>query len=96
MRLSVDKSDPGYHPLTFGVKVYLCGVPAKFVVTADEEKGMCVMHVLNEHGQPQLNRERTEVLTETVYGSVRIEIPEGHPLACPTPQGEVAGRDSDN
>lgn len=78
MRLSADSEDPGYawwsgRP----VKVLFNGVEARGVVTADEEKGMIVRFVTDDNGRFKLAPCKAEVLTEVLYGDVRIEISEG-------------------
>jgi hypothetical protein len=74
MRLSADPNDPAYAPLTGGIRVFLDGIERCNVVTADEEKRLVVVHPLDERGNLILNRERDEVVTETLHGHVRIEL----------------------
>jgi len=77
MRLSVDPDDPGYMERLVGaaVKVFLDGVERAQVFTADTEKRLVVVPVLDANGRMQLNADRTGVLRETLYGHVRIELP---------------------
>lgn len=79
MRVSVDSNDPGWTPHLIGhVKVFFEGAERRYVFTADEEKRMCIVYVLDDNGNLMLNESRTEILTETIYGHVRIDI-NGHP-----------------
>lgn len=75
MRYSVDQDDPGYaNWKAIGTaRCWIDGVERGNVITADEEKRVAVLAVLDDHGMPKLNAARTEVLTETVYGAVRVE-----------------------
>lgn len=77
MRLSIDPNDPGYTKgLCGGIKVFLDGIERCNVVTADEEKRLIVVHPLDERGRLQLDREKGEVVRETLHGDVRIELNE--------------------
>lgn len=75
MRLSTREDDPGYVRGLAGVKVFFNGYERKHVFTADEEKGMIVAAALDAQGRVQLNADRSDVLTETLYGVVRMELP---------------------
>jgi hypothetical protein len=59
-----------------GAKVFLDGVERKRVFVADEESRLIVIADLDADGRLQLNKERTEVKKVTLYGEVRIELPE--------------------
>jgi len=80
MRLSVDENDPGFRPHLYAIKVYFMGTERSHVITADEERRLIVAHQLDSKGHPRLNTDGTQVLRETLYGDVRIEIPAGHYL----------------
>lgn len=73
MRVSCDVDDEGYAPLAVRhCKVFLDGVERCHVITADEEKRMAILHVLDEHGRPKVDR--GEIKRETFYGNVRVEL----------------------
>jgi hypothetical protein len=75
MRLSTDPNDPAYtQGLCGGIKVFFNGIERCNVRTADEEKRLVVVLVVDEHGCFQVDREKEDVLTEALYGDVRIEI----------------------
>jgi hypothetical protein len=76
MRISAFSDDPGYVGRCFGVKVFFNGIERDKVFTADEEKRLIVVPVLDEDGSIMLNKERTEILQETLYGDVRVELPQ--------------------
>lgn len=80
MRISTNQDDRGYtawqNIQSRGdcLKVYLDGHEQQGVVTADDEAGLVVRHVLNSDGQAQINPENTnEVWTEEVRGQVTFE-----------------------
>ncbi len=79
MRLSIHDDDPGYNwrLIHRRPKAYLDGQSVDGVVTADEETGMILRHKLDRDGNVQLNREKTEVLTERLYGKVEIVFEKG-------------------
>jgi hypothetical protein len=82
VRISTQPDDPGYSPAAFGGTVIFNGTVAHDVFTADEEAGLIVQLVRNEHGLPKLTPDKDDVLLQTHYGVVSIEFPEGHPLKC--------------
>jgi hypothetical protein len=71
MRLSVDKSDPGYSINAYNHEAYLDGVKVNHCVTADEELGEVTLHIYVD-GHPKLNLNRDKVLTEIKKGKVEI------------------------
>lgn len=78
MRVSTDKSDPGY-PLFMrtqqeGVllKVYLDGQEIDEVETADEEEGVLVRYCTGENGELLLTPSREEIERETLQGRVEV------------------------
>ena len=73
MRVSCDKEDPGYAPLLLGSKVFYEGYERVGVFTADEERRLAVVAVLDDKGHFQPNATRDGVLRETIYGHIRIE-----------------------
>lgn len=73
MRVSI-VDEPGLiDPQAKRYRVFLDGVERKCVFTADEEKRLVVVAKLNDKGLMQLNEDHTEVVKETLYGTVRIE-----------------------
>lgn len=80
MRYSVDEADQGYRNYTKArpCRVLIDGVERKHVITADEDERKALVQVLDADGRPKLNDERTEVLTEWVYGAVCV-LPAPHP-----------------
>lgn len=81
MRLSARKDDPGYEAFNAlysnGKRpvAFLDGVEQRAAVTADEEAGLIVRHVLDDEGKPQLDpNDPHRVWEETVRGEVRIEV----------------------
>jgi hypothetical protein len=82
MRLSVDKDDPGCVEgiSCTRVTVFFNGEEKRTVITADEEQGMIVCAVLDEMGRVQIDKAKGEAMKETLYGNVRIEVPDDHPL----------------
>ena len=56
MRISVDRADPGYRPRILSgfprenYDVFLDGTPLEFVVTADDEEGIVLVHEKDETG----------------------------------------------
>lgn len=91
MRLSVLKGDPGYcGSIAPQVKVFFNGYERRCVFTADEEQRMIVAAVLDERGAVRQNKAKDDIEKETLYGDVRIELPEGVKLpriaAMPCPK----------
>lgn len=78
MRISCLKDDPGYRAWCMlrgdgkTAKVYLDGVEQKDACIADEAEGMVRRAVRTPEGNLAIGRD--EVLEETVYGDVHIEI----------------------
>lgn len=72
MRLSVEKSDPGYSPHTSRCKVFLAGAERSNVLTADEERRYAKVIRLDVDGRPVVKG--GEIQTEDFYGDVRIEL----------------------
>lgn len=77
MRISTFNDDPGYiaPAITGGCKVFFNGAEMKGVLTADEEKRLIVQADFDARGNYQLNAERTELKTLTLYGDVRVHLP---------------------
>lgn len=77
MRLSMQKEDTGYRNLA-GVRitVFIDGVEAKRVLTADEEAGYIVVCSVNEEGRVFIKD--GEIQTEIRRGKVEIVLPDGY------------------
>lgn len=79
-RVSVIKGDPGerlYAELCGDNKVahvFLNGVEQKHCMTADEREGLVVRTVITPNGNVAINWANEEILYETVFGDVRLEI----------------------
>lgn len=70
------KDDPGYvnwqkYPRC---QPYLDGVELKDCVTADEEKGEVIVFRRNKDGNLELTAAKDEIITEKLYGDVRIDL----------------------
>jgi hypothetical protein len=78
MRVSVTPGDPGFDQRAFGagIRVFLDGHQRKEVFTADEQQRLVIILKRDEQGRIVLNEARDEALTESLYGDVRIELPE--------------------
>lgn len=74
MRLSAAENDKGYHPQAYLCTVYLDGQKLSNCITADEEKGECVCHIVGESGNCVLD-ENGELAIEIRQGIVKIGIP---------------------
>lgn len=77
MRLSVDKSDAGYHDAASicSARVLFNGEPLRDCVTADEDKGEAVILVRNE--RDHIRTKDGEAMRVTVCGRVEIEFKPG-------------------
>jgi hypothetical protein len=76
MRLSVDSGDAGYAAYMHGGRgalVFLDGVKLNYVLTADEEMGLAVVHKTDEAGN--IVHCGGVIQRETLHGAVRIELP---------------------
>ncbi|WP_414461803.1 hypothetical protein [Hyphomicrobium sp. DY-1] len=90
MRLCTDPADPGY--LNWRrfrkdgrkITIFLNGQEIKEVDLCDDIEGTVRRAVMSADGRPQLTEDREELLTETIHGSVRIEIgePGSEPEHC--------------
>lgn len=80
MRISCLKDDPGHvaflNMFARGeIVVSLDGVDQRHVVTADDEAGTVLRHVLDANGEAQLDpKNPVEVWCETANGSVEISV----------------------
>lgn len=73
MRISADKTDPGYSPDYRHFKPMLDGVEVMNCITADEEDGMVLAYVLDARGKPQGDPGNPgRVMTEIRRGVVTI------------------------
>lgn len=79
MRVSVIKEDPGYigRHIT-GYEVYLNGEKLDNCITADEEQGIALVFVTDEHGKLVMNEERTDLVKKWVKGDIKIIAPPWH------------------
>ena len=94
MRVSIDRDDPGYEAysniVTRGniIRVFLDGVEQHHVLTADEEAGSVLRHVLDASGNAQADPSNPEdVWIETVTGNVQVT----HELPADTAKGNQHG-----
>lgn len=80
MRLSAIETDPGYLPSgdyrRANAKIYLDGVEQANVVTADEDEGLVVAPLLDDHGHIIADQSGNYRMDER-RGSVRIDVPTG-------------------
>ena len=85
MRVSIDKRDPGYKHFSSIYKIKFNGEDAKYIVTADEEKGYVVRYVLDAEGKPTVAPDGRHYVLETVAGKVEVNIrdQEGRDLRLP-------------
>jgi len=72
MRLSIVKSDPGYHPMAQQCRILLDGVEIKNCFTADEEEGKVYCY----GGHLKRTRSGLAVKKEIKTGKVKIIKPE--------------------
>lgn len=78
MRVSCSYDDPGYAAFASllgkgEVVVTLDGREQTHVVTADEEEGLILRHVLNASGQAQIDpNDHNQVWCEVVRGAVHV------------------------
>lgn len=77
-RYSANKDDPGYNnfvqALHIGVcvQVFLDDKEVRSVVTADEDAGLLVVHLLDEYGQPCTRG--GELLLVELHGKVKVHL----------------------
>ena len=69
MRLSCDKTDPGYSQWCFtpSIEIFLDGEKIEGCITADEEKGEALVYT------KEIPQSTTEIPTEILYGEVVIK-----------------------
>lgn len=79
MRVSANKDDAGYSQFNVAmehgkpVRIFLDGVEVKKCVTADDEHGFVIRHVLDGDGNVQIDPiDKTKVWEERVTGKVEI------------------------
>jgi len=78
MRLSTYEDDPGYKAWKalqphLRCVAYLGGVRQKTVFMADTEEGTIVKAALEADGSIKVDRDKGEIVTETLMGTVTIE-----------------------
>ena len=74
MRLSVDKSDPGYTHLATFCSVLIDGKPVDGVITADEQFGYAI--AIRKVRNRIVADKNGSVLTRTIKGDVKIIVPD--------------------
>lgn len=74
MRLSVRKTDPGYHKNASKYRPYLNGTKVKECFTADEDLGYIWVHKTDGNGKILLNESKTDILTEQLFGEVELRL----------------------
>jgi hypothetical protein len=81
MRVSADKSDPGFAtwmamPNRTAVRIFLDDVEQRHVYTADDVEGTVCRSVLDAEGHAQIDPDNPDqIWREVVHGVVRIEVP---------------------
>lgn len=75
MRISTRPDDPGYGAYLrgSGAEVFLDGVEIGRCLTADDQLGLVVVYKVHPDGSLCIDRKTNEVLTETLYGKVKIQ-----------------------
>ena len=81
MRLSVMKGDPGYHKKAHWFRVYLDDHFVDHCFTADEDAGCLWKYKTDENGRILMNDQKTEVLTEQLFGHVELVLEKGRKAA---------------
>lgn len=75
MRLTVaDMENHGIWEKYRQCKIFLDDVHQHHCIVADEEAGYIEKFKINGDGSLMLNEQKTEVMTEKLYGIVRIEV----------------------
>lgn len=80
MRLSINRSDPGY--LAYRrlgkrrnrVRIFVDGVEHKHVITADTKRAAITCFDLSEDGQPSINRRKGTIRMKRITGRVEIRM----------------------
>ena len=72
MRMSVRKTDLGYSESASLYQPFLDGKKGEKCITADEDRGCLLRYKTDENNQPILNKSKTDVLTEELFGHVEI------------------------
>ena len=75
MRISADRSDPGFDHSYRSAIVFLNGKRVQRCITADEDLGVVIVHAVGADGNVIFDREKGEVVREEVRGSVRVVLP---------------------
>lgn len=76
MRVSGDRSDPGYEtPMARYARVFLDHQEIRHVVTADDAEGLVVVEVTDDGGRPVLDRSKKQILRKEMRGHVQIILP---------------------
>lgn len=70
MRVSVEKSDPGYRPDARLFTAYLNGEKLEHCITADDETGEAVIHYKDESGN--FAHDGVTFLQRTISGKIEI------------------------
>ena len=74
MRISLLKSDKGYHGAASLVKPYLDGKEIKHCVTVDDVLGVAVCHNVDNNGDLVLSKDKKRILLIVKKGLVKIDI----------------------
>jgi hypothetical protein len=72
--MSADKKDPGYENLNHAARIFLDGIEKTRVITADEELGYLLRYVTTDSGETVIAPCGKELVMETLYGRVVIQI----------------------
>lgn len=81
-RISIDSNNPTYTPKAHGATVFLDGKKVDHVITADDETGEVQINLLNEDGEPFIDRNTRKIARKWLFGHVRIELPKTHGVAA--------------
>ena len=74
------KDDPGYHPFAWKAVVYLDGEELAECLTADEERGHCIVYAKDADGQVIIDRVHDCLRVTAVYGDVRLDLEKFEPF----------------
>jgi len=75
IRISVRKSDRGYHPKAFACRVFINGKETFDCFTADTGKNEAYCYKKDNEGRPVLDASRKRIQEETIKGEIKIIMP---------------------